>query len=120
MLLLSFKVQNHNSLRDEVTLSFQRPSLRTLTPRAGTTWEESVHTIAGIFGGNATGKSTVLDALWYMFAAIEQSSTSWQARRLLAVVWCSWLLLSVDRSAYQSVGRPPDATCRVPRQCLAR
>jgi hypothetical protein len=81
MLLLSFKVQNHKSLRDEVTLSFQRPSLRTLTPRAGTTWEESVHTIAGIFGGNATGKSTVLDALWYMFAAIEQSSTSWQARR---------------------------------------
>lgn len=81
MMLLTFRVRNHKSLRDEVTLDLRRPGFRTLTPRDGSSWQESVYPIAGIFGANATGKSTVLDALWYMFAAIGQSSTTWQARK---------------------------------------
>ncbi|MPM15012.1 hypothetical protein SDC9_61377 [bioreactor metagenome] len=37
--------------------------------------------IAGIFGGNATGKSAVLDALRYTFTAISLSATAWQASK---------------------------------------
>lgn len=81
MMLLSFTVRNHKSIRDELTLEFVRPSLRTLQPRQGETWTDFVYPLAGIFGGNATGKSAILDALHYAFAAISESATSWQAKR---------------------------------------
>lgn len=81
MILLNFAVRNHKSIRDEVALNLTRPSLRTLTPRSGESWESSVFSIAGIFGANATGKSAILDALYYTFSAIAHSSTSWQSKK---------------------------------------
>jgi len=80
MMLLRFTVRNHKSIRDELTLDLTRPSLRTLQPR-GSDWRGVTYRVAGIFGGNATGKSTVIDALHYAMTAIEESSTSWQAAR---------------------------------------
>lgn len=80
MILLSFTVRNHNSIRDEITVDLTRPSLQTLRPR-GDDWGAVTYQIAGIFGGNATGKSTVLDALRYTFAAIRMSATAWQASK---------------------------------------
>ncbi len=79
MILLSFTVRNHRSLRDELTIDLVRPSLRTLQPQGGD-WQSVTYPVAGIFGGNATGKSAVLDAMLYAFAAIRQSATSWQAQ----------------------------------------
>ena len=81
MILLSFTVRNHKSIRDELTLDFTRPSLRTLQPKQGDSWRKHVYPLAGIFGANATGKSAVLDALLYTFSAIRHSATSWQAER---------------------------------------
>lgn len=80
MILLSFTVRNHKSIRDEVTVDLTRPTLRTLRPKGGD-WGAATYPIAGIFGGNATGKSAVLDALRYMITAIRQSATSWQASK---------------------------------------
>ena len=80
MALLSFTVRNHKSIRDEITVDLTRPSLRTLRPRDND-WGAVTYPIAGIFGGNATGKSAVLDALRYTFAAITLSATAWQASK---------------------------------------
>jgi uncharacterized protein len=62
-MLLSFRFTNHRSFRDEQQLNLtpvyaadhddsdlERPGLR----------------VAGIFGANASGKSNVLDAVWFM------------------------------------------------------
>lgn len=80
MILLSFTVRNHGSIRDEITVDLTQPSLRTLIPADGD-WGAVTYPLAGIFGGNATGKSAVLDAMIYMFSAIRFSSTSWQASK---------------------------------------
>jgi len=77
MILLSFTVRNHKSIRDEITVDLVRPSLHTLRPQDDD-WGAATYPVAGIFGGNATGKSAVLDALLYTFSAIEQSATAWQ------------------------------------------
>jgi len=80
MILLSFTVRNHASIRDEVTVDLVRPSLRTLQPKDAD-WASVSYPLAGIFGGNATGKSAVLDALRYVFTAIRLSATTWQASK---------------------------------------
>lgn len=82
MLLLSFTVRNHKSIRDEVTLDLTRPSLRTLRPR-DEDWASVVYPMAAILGGNATGKTALLDALWYAFTAIGHSATTWQAGKAM-------------------------------------
>jgi hypothetical protein len=79
MILLSFTVRNHKSLRDEITIDFVKPSLRTLALKEGF-WADYAYPIVGIFGPNASGKSAVLDAFYYAMAAIQYSSTAWQAR----------------------------------------
>ena len=78
MILLSFTVRNHASIRDEVTLDLTHSSLRTLQPRDAV-WSSVSYPLAGIFGGNATGKSAVLDALRSVSTAIRLSATRWQA-----------------------------------------
>ncbi|MCG7528059.1 ATP-binding protein [Streptomyces sp. OfavH-34-F] len=80
MPLLGFTVRNHKSIRDEITLDLTRPSLRTLRPRDDD-WNGVTYPLAGVFGANATGKSSVLDALRYTFSAISQSATAWQASK---------------------------------------
>lgn len=80
MIVLGFTVRNHTSIRDEITLDLTRASLRTLQPR-DSDWPSVSYPLAGIFGGNATGKSAVLDALLYFFTAIRLSATSWQASK---------------------------------------
>jgi len=80
MTLLSFTVRNHKSIRDEIAVDLARPLLRTLRPQ-GDGWGAVTYPIVGIFGGNATGKSAVLDALLYTFTAISRSATAWQASK---------------------------------------
>ncbi|WP_070161061.1 AAA family ATPase [Nesterenkonia sp. PF2B19] len=77
MILLSFTVRNHKSIRDEVAIDLTRSALTTLKPKDGN-WSAVSYPLAGIFGGNATGKSAVLDALRYTFTAIRHSATVWQ------------------------------------------
>lgn len=82
MILLRFTVRNHKSIRDETTIDLTRSSLKTLQPRDGD-WASATYPLAGIFGGNATGKSAILDAMLYAFSAIRSSSTVWQQERAM-------------------------------------
>lgn len=82
MLLLSFTVRNHKSIRDEVTLDLTKSDLRTLQPGDGD-WAAVTYPLAALYGGNATGKSAVLDAMRYAFAAVVESATTWQARKTM-------------------------------------
>ncbi|MDO5645474.1 MAG: ATP-binding protein [Dermabacter sp.] len=80
MILLSFTVRNHKSIRDEITVDLLHPALKTLQPKDGD-WNAVSYPLAGIFGGNATGKSAVLDALRYAVTAIRLSATVWQGSK---------------------------------------
>ena len=80
MLLLSFTVQNHKSIRDEAILELIRPSLTGFYPSGDQTWLTSAYPAAGIFGANASGKSTVVDALRYVLTAVQDSASEWLSR----------------------------------------
>lgn len=83
MLLLSFSVRNHRSLRDEVVLDLTRPSFRTLRPREGETWQDQTYPVAAILGANASGKSAIVDALWYARSAIMASASGWLSQKTM-------------------------------------
>ncbi|WP_130874372.1 AAA family ATPase [[Pseudopropionibacterium] massiliense] len=81
MLLLSFSARNHRSLRDETVLDLTRPSFRTLRPRGGGTWQDQTYPVAAILGANASGKSAIVDALWYARSAIMASASGWLSQK---------------------------------------
>lgn len=62
-MLLDFTVANYRCYAEEAALDLTRGSLKTLTPRGGSSWQEQTWRVAAIFGANASGKSTLLDAL---------------------------------------------------------
>jgi AAA15 family ATPase/GTPase len=61
-MLLSFRVENHKSIREEQQLLLT-PTYDDAQPESAD-WEAV--TVAGIFGANASGKSNLLDALSFM------------------------------------------------------
>ena len=69
-MLLSFSVEGFKCLAEEATLSFAAKGLRTNIPRAGQTWTSSTERVAAIYGANAAGKSTVLEAISALSRAI--------------------------------------------------
>lgn len=82
MILLRFRVENHRSIRDEAELSLVRPSLTTVRPKDGD-WLAATTRMAGIYGANASGKSTVVDALKFFRTTIVESATSWSLRKAI-------------------------------------
>ncbi|MGW2092549.1 AAA family ATPase [Promicromonospora sukumoe] len=82
MILLRFRVENHRSIRDEAELSLVRPSLTTTRPK-DEDWIGATTRVAGIYGANASGKSTVADALKFFRATIVESATSWNLRKTI-------------------------------------
>ena len=81
MRIIRFTVRNHRSLRDEVSLELTSSKLTTNQPRPGETWSDYIHTLAGVFGPNATGKSNILHAVRFMMTAVINSSSVWQSWR---------------------------------------
>jgi len=69
-MLLDFTVANYCCYAEEVTLDLTRGSLKTLTPRGGSSWREQTWRVAAIYGANASGKSTLLDALDCLHQAV--------------------------------------------------
>ncbi len=61
-MLLSFRVENHKSIREEQQLLLT-PTYDDARPESAD-WEAV--TVAGVFGANASGKSNLLDALAFM------------------------------------------------------
>lgn len=69
-MLLSFSVENFKCFADEMHLSLTSSRLRTNVPRPGETWQQKTERVAAIFGANASGKTTVLNALWALGVAL--------------------------------------------------
>lgn len=70
MQLLNLTISNHKSIRDEATLDLTQSTLRTLNPPQGSQWGDHLHRIAGIYGPNGSGKTTILEALHHIQNAI--------------------------------------------------
>jgi hypothetical protein len=68
-MLTEFRVTNHRSIRDEQTLSLV-PAYDKSRPAVP---------VAALFGANAAGKSTVLDALHFLQTAVVDSFGRWDA-----------------------------------------
>lgn len=62
-MILTFAVTNFRSFAGTAELDLTSPVLRTNTPRVGQTWTGVTERVAAIYGANAAGKTTVLDAI---------------------------------------------------------
>lgn len=82
MTLLRFSAENHKCFRDPMELDLVSSALKTQRPLDGD-WTSVVHAVAGIFGPNASGKSTVLDAMAYAQEAVRESASTWLSRRTI-------------------------------------
>ncbi|SDH50493.1 hypothetical protein SAMN05421505_11731 [Sinosporangium album] len=78
-MLLRFRVVNHRSIRDEAELSLVSTRLTAARPPDGD-WASVTTRVAGVYGANASGKSTVLEALAFMVDAVRYSATRWGDR----------------------------------------
>lgn len=80
-MLLSFRVANHRSIREETELSLVATELNESTARETGARSEgrpvSVLPAVGIFGANASGKSNVLHGLRFMRTAVLDSFADW-------------------------------------------
>lgn len=74
-MLLEFRVKNFRSFVDDASLDFTSKTLRTQIPRQGQSWVASTVRCAAIFGPNAAGKSTLLDALETLIKSVQRPRT---------------------------------------------
>jgi len=68
--LLSFGFQNFRSFADYAELTLTSPTFRTNVPRAGQSWPDVTERVAAIYGPNAAGKTTVLEAILALSLAL--------------------------------------------------
>ena len=76
-MLLRFEVSNYRSILDPVELSMIAVDEDRAAARGFEQLSERVLTVAGIYGPNASGKSTVLEALAWLSFAVRTSLQSW-------------------------------------------
>lgn len=76
-MLLRFQVYNHRSIMEPVELSMIAVDEDRHAARRFDLLSESVLTVAGIYGPNASGKSNVLDSLAWLSTAVATSLRSW-------------------------------------------
>ena len=76
-MLLRFEVSNYRSILDPVELSMIAVDEDRAAARGFEQLSERVLTVAGIYGPNASGKSSVLEALAWLSYAIGASLRSW-------------------------------------------
>ncbi len=76
-MLLRFEVANHRSILNPVELSMIAVDEDRPAARGFERLSERVLTVAGIYGPNASGKSNVLDALYWLSMAVADSLRRW-------------------------------------------
>jgi AAA15 family ATPase/GTPase len=78
--LIRFRVENHRSIHNEQELSFVASPLADFPEKVVHTGQKDLDLLraVGIYGANASGKSTVLDALEFMQDAVENSQRTWK------------------------------------------
>ncbi|MFJ4754693.1 ATP/GTP-binding protein [Streptomyces sp. NPDC088763] len=72
-MLLRFRVTNHKSIRDTTELVLTKSSFEGVRPKDGD-WGSVTNRVVGIFGPNASGKTTLLDAMDFAVKAISNSA----------------------------------------------
>ncbi len=81
-MLLEFRIRNYRSIRDEIVVSFVASKDKKLadTHLASTGIKSLPHVLrsAVVYGPNASGKSTLLQALFFMRAVVAESATIMQ------------------------------------------
>lgn len=77
-MLLRFRTTNYRSIRDTCDLVMTRSSFNGIRPNDGD-WPTVTNRVAGVFGPNASGKTTVLDSMAFARNAIRHSA-SWADR----------------------------------------
>jgi hypothetical protein len=82
MTMLRFRVENHKSFRDQAELSLVPVGMKTARPTDGT-WCDNTHTVAAVYGPNASGKSSLLEALDFAVEVIRNSATVWRKAKVL-------------------------------------
>ncbi|MFI9581924.1 ATP/GTP-binding protein [Streptomyces sp. NPDC052236] len=79
VMLLRFRVTNHKSIRDTTELVLTKSSFEGVRPKDGD-WSSVTNRVVGIFGPNASGKTTLLDAMDFAVKAIKNSA-NWSDRK---------------------------------------
>lgn len=79
-MLLRLRLANHRSIRDQVELSLVSTRMRAQHPPEGD-WANATNRVAGIYGANASGKSTVLHGFRFLINAVRYSATRWGERQ---------------------------------------
>ncbi|MFA5243010.1 MAG: AAA family ATPase [Sulfuricella sp.] len=81
-MLLEFRIRNFRSIRDEIVISFVASKDKKLaeTHLASTSIKSLAHVVrsAVVYGPNASGKSTLLQALAFMRGVVAESATTMQ------------------------------------------
>lgn len=80
MKLLSLVVSNHRSFRDEFFFDLTRPSFKSSMPSRDSSWEDVTYPVALMYGANASGKTSVVRALMFIWSALRNSSGTWLNR----------------------------------------
>jgi uncharacterized protein len=88
--LLSFRLANFRSFRDEQEFSFVHGEYTSPPPRPSESgqdaaWDARVGTVAALYGANASGKSNVLKALDFMSNAVRNSYRRWESGATIPV-----------------------------------
>ncbi|MFF7142732.1 ATP/GTP-binding protein [Streptomyces nodosus] len=78
IMLLRFRVTNHRSIRDSIELTLTKSNFSAVRPSGGD-WARATNRVAGIFGPNGSGKTSLLDAMNFARMAIANSAT-WSKR----------------------------------------
>lgn len=82
-MLIAFRTRNYLSLRDDVELSMVVPNwvdMRGCATFPGPAPDLRVGSVAAIYGANASGKTTVIRALWQMSVMVTNSHQRWKSR----------------------------------------
>ncbi|MGH3863092.1 AAA family ATPase [Actinokineospora sp.] len=82
-MLLTFRVRNFRSFRDEQEFSLIRSRRIAAHQDTQNTGRIGPSTVAGIYGSNASGKSNILDALATMASMVADSYAKWQPDSLM-------------------------------------
>ncbi|MGP9724442.1 AAA family ATPase [Corynebacterium sp. AOP40-9SA-29] len=81
-MLLSLTIENYRSFADPAVLDLQKRAFTTNLPKTGE-WRDNTERIAGLYGPNASGKTTVLMALEALRRAVAESVQSSRSAQLL-------------------------------------
>lgn len=78
-MLIRFRTENHRSIRDEQELSFVAAPISDFPENVVNAKQSDIDLlkVIGIYGANASGKSTVLSALKFMQSAVVHSQRYW-------------------------------------------